>query len=94
MARVVVGTFWADAARAGATSEVSRLVEEHCRTSPELDAFQGENDVRVQRDGVKRLRHPTLREGELEYLAFGADGRPDVGIRIYSLSIFTCISLI
>jgi transcriptional regulator with XRE-family HTH domain len=84
VARFVVGTFRADAARAGATSEVGRLVEELCRTSPEFEALWRENDVRVHGDGVKRLRHPTLGEIELEYSAFAVDGRPDLGLLVYN----------
>ncbi|MBY0298909.1 MAG: helix-turn-helix transcriptional regulator [Methylobacterium sp.] len=84
VARFVVGTFRADAARAGATSEVGRLVEELCRTSPEFEALWRENDVRVHGDGVKRLRHPTLGEIELEYSAFAVDGRPDLGMLVYN----------
>lgn len=84
VARFVVGAFRADAARAGATSEVGRLVEELCRTSPEFQALWRENDVRVHGDGVKRLRHPTLGEIELEYSAFAVDGRPDLGLLVYN----------
>jgi transcriptional regulator with XRE-family HTH domain len=84
VARFVVGAFRADAARAGATSEVGQLVEELCRTSAEFEALWRENDVRVHGDGVKRLRHPTLGEIELEYSAFAVDGRPDLGLLVYN----------
>lgn len=84
VARFVVGAFRADAARAGATSEVGQLVEELCRTSPEFEALWRENDVRIHGDGVKRLRHPTLGEIELEYSAFAVDGRPDLGLLVYN----------
>jgi transcriptional regulator with XRE-family HTH domain len=39
IARFVVGAFRVDAARAGAISEVTQLVEEPCRISPELEAL-------------------------------------------------------
>lgn len=84
VARFVVGAFRADAARAGATSEVGQLVEELCRTSPEFEALWRENDVRIHGDGVKRLRHPTLGEIEMEYSAFAVDGRPDLGLLVYN----------
>lgn len=84
VARFVVGTFRADAARAGATSEVSQLVDELCRTSPDFEALWRENDVRVHGEGVKHLRHPTLGEVELEYSAFAVDGRPDLGMLVYN----------
>ena len=84
VARFVVGAFRADAARAGAVSEVGALVEELCRTSPDFAALWRENDVRVHGDGVKRLRHPVLGWIELEYSAFAVDGRPDLGLIVYN----------
>jgi hypothetical protein len=59
-ARFVVGAFRADAARAGAASEVEQLVDELCKLSPEFDGLWRDNDVRVHGEGTKRLRHPTL----------------------------------
>jgi transcriptional regulator with XRE-family HTH domain len=84
VARFVVGAFRADAARAGATSEVGQLVEELCRMSPEFEALWRQNDVGVHGEGVKRLRHPTLGPLELEYSAFAVDGRPDLGMIVYN----------
>jgi transcriptional regulator with XRE-family HTH domain len=84
VARFVVGAFRADAARAGATSEVGQLVEELCRMSPEFEALWRQNDVGVHGEGVKRLRHPTLGLLELEYSAFAVDGRPDLGMIVYN----------
>lgn len=84
VARAVVGAFRVDAARAGAVSEVSELVEELCRISPEFKALWLENDVHVHGDGVKRLRHPVLGPIELEYSAFAVDGRPDLSMLVYN----------
>jgi transcriptional regulator with XRE-family HTH domain len=84
LARFVVGAFRADAARAGAMSEVSDLVDELSKSSPEFAAFWGENDVRLQSDGLKRIEHPDLGTVELEYSAFSVDGRPDLGMMIYN----------
>lgn len=84
LARFVVGAFRADAARAGATSEVSDLVDELSKSSPEFAAFWGENDVRLQSDGLKRIEHPDLGTVELEYSAFSVDGRPDLGMMVYN----------
>ena len=84
VARVVVGAFRADAARAGAVSEVGALVDELCRTSPDFAALWRENDVHAHGDGVKRLRHPVLGWIELEYSAFAVDGRPDLGLIVYN----------
>ena len=58
VARFVVATFRADAARAGAVSEVTKLVDELCLTSPEFKRFWSENDVGLHGEGTKRLHHP------------------------------------
>ena len=84
IARFVVGSFRADAARAGAVSEVSQLVDDLCRLSPEFEALWRENDVGVHGEAVKRLRHPTLGPIELEYSAFAVDGRPDLVMIVYN----------
>jgi transcriptional regulator with XRE-family HTH domain len=84
VARFVVGAFRADAARAGAVSEVGQLVEELCRLSPEFEALWRENDVGVHGEGVKQLRHPVLGPISLEYSAFAVDGRPDLSMVVYN----------
>ncbi|MBW9054788.1 helix-turn-helix transcriptional regulator [Rhizobium mesosinicum] len=84
MARFVVGAFRADAARAGATSEISDLVEELCRSSPEFKRIWEENEVIAHGEGTKRLRHPVLGDIELEYSGFAIDGRPDLNMVVYN----------
>ena len=84
VARFVVGAFRADAARAGAVSEVSQLVDELCRISPEFEALWRDNDVHAYGEGAKRLHHPILGPIELEYSAFAVDGRPDLGMIVYN----------
>lgn len=84
LARFVVGAFRADAARAGAASEVTQLVDELCRASPEFKALWRENDVLAHGEGVKRLDHPTLGPVELEYSGFAVDGRPDLSMIVYN----------
>ncbi|MGI3901639.1 MAG: helix-turn-helix transcriptional regulator [Janthinobacterium lividum] len=84
LARFVVGAFRADAARAGAVSEVAELVDELCHASPEFEALWRENDVHVHGEGLKRFRHATLGWIELEYSAFAVDGRPDLGMLVYN----------
>ncbi|AEH87589.1 helix-turn-helix transcriptional regulator [Mesorhizobium opportunistum] len=84
LARFVVGSFRADAARAGAVSEVRDLVDELCSTSPEFAALWRENDVLSHGDGTKRLKHPVLGDIELEYSGFAVDGRPDLSLTVYN----------
>jgi transcriptional regulator with XRE-family HTH domain len=84
VARFVVGAFRADAARAGAVSEVTELVDELCKLSPEFAILWRDNDVNVHGEGVKRLRHPVLGPIALEYSAFAVDGRPDLSMVVYN----------
>jgi transcriptional regulator with XRE-family HTH domain len=85
LARFAVGAFRADAARAGAVSEVGQLVDELCRLSPEFEALWRENDVvGLHGEAVKQLRHPVLGPIALEYSAFAVDGRPDLSMVIYN----------
>jgi transcriptional regulator with XRE-family HTH domain len=84
IARFVVGAFRADAARAGAVSEVSELVDELCRRSAEFAALWRDNNVHVHGEGIKRLRHPILGPIMMEYSAFAVDGRPDLSMIVYN----------
>src|SRR6059036_2661663 len=84
VARFVVGAFRADAARAGAVSEVGQLVDELCRLSPEFEALWRDNDVGAHGEGVKRLNHPIIGTIQMEYSAFAVDGRPDLGMLVYN----------
>ena len=85
VARFVVGSFRADAARAGAAAEVGPLVEELCRRSPEFRAMWAENDVGgYHGDAVKHIRHPDLGPLAFEYTAFAVDGRTDLSMVVYN----------
>jgi transcriptional regulator with XRE-family HTH domain len=84
VARFVVAAFRADAARAGTAGNVRALVDELSRLSPEFDAMWRDSDVRTYGEGTKSLRHPTAGLIALEYSAFAVDGRPDLGLVIYT----------
>jgi len=84
VARFVVGAFRADVARAGATAEITELVEELSQLSPQFKALWLANDVRAHGEGFKRLHHPELGVLELEYSAFAVDGRPDLAMFVYN----------
>ena len=85
VARFVVGSFRADAARAGADTEITQLVEELCRISPEFESLWRDSDlVAAQGEGVKRLRHPEIGLIELEFSVFAVDGRPELGMIVYN----------
>jgi hypothetical protein len=84
VARFVVGSFRADAARAGAANEVAPLIDELSRASPEFRAMWADNDIRSHGEVVKRLRHPVLGRIEFEYSVFAVDGRPDLTMVTYN----------
>ena len=84
IARYVVGAFRADAARAGATDEIARLVDELSRTSPEFDAMWRDREVMSSGEGSKRLHHASLGVLDLEFSAFAIDGRPELGMIVYN----------
>ena len=84
VARFVVGAFRADAARAGAVSEVGQLVDELCQRSPEFADLWRDNNVQIHGEKPKRLRHPILGPITLEYSAFAVDGRTDFSMIVYN----------
>jgi len=86
VARYVVAAFRADVTRAGAAAsgEVTRLVEELCRLSPEFEALWRSNDVMAHSEGSKRIRHPEAGLIELEFSSFAVDGRPELAMVVYN----------
>jgi len=87
VARLVVGAFRLDAARAGAAAEVEPLVDELSQLSPEFKAMWRDNDLPGGHgDGVKHLRHPVFGPIEFEVSAFAVDGRTDLSLLVYNLT--------
>jgi transcriptional regulator with XRE-family HTH domain len=85
VARLVVGAFRLDAARAGAAADVEPLVDELSRLSPEFKAMWRDNEMpRGHDDGVKRVRHPVLGAIAFEFSAFAVDGRTDLSLLVYN----------
>ncbi|MBS1093956.1 helix-turn-helix transcriptional regulator [Gluconobacter wancherniae] len=83
VARYVVASFRADAIRAGASREITRLVAELSAESPEFEKLWRDNDVVGQGDGIKRLHHSDLGTLELEFSHFGIEGRSDLTMTTY-----------
>ncbi|WP_377296019.1 helix-turn-helix transcriptional regulator [Rhizobium sp. SGZ-381] len=84
IARFVVAAFRADAARAGASAEITDLVSELSARSPDFERLWNDNDVGLHGEGTKRLNHAILGPIELEYSGFAVDGRPDLGLVVYN----------
>jgi transcriptional regulator with XRE-family HTH domain len=84
VARFVVGAFRTDVARAGATAEVSSMVDELCRLSPDFKTMWHDNNVTTRHEYVKHINHPALGDFAFEYSAFAVDGRPDLTMVVYN----------
>ncbi|MBP2547904.1 transcriptional regulator with XRE-family HTH domain [Neorhizobium galegae] len=84
IARFVVAAFRTDAARAGASAEITDLVSELSARSPDFERLWNDNDVGLHGEGTKRLNHAILGPIELEYSGFAVDGRPDLGLVVYN----------
>ncbi|MDE1900576.1 MAG: helix-turn-helix domain-containing protein [Alphaproteobacteria bacterium] len=84
VARFVVAAFRVETARAGATENVTALVDELSRSSPEFARMWRSNEVRDHGEGTKKLRHPIAGILTMEHSAFAVDGRPDLTLVIYN----------
>lgn len=83
-ARNAVAGFRADTVRAGASERVTALVEELSRDSGEFAALWRSHDVRSYGSGTKRMRHRIGGLIAFEYSSFAVDGRPDLGLVIFT----------
>lgn len=84
VARYVVGTFRADAARAGASLEIRQLVDELSASSAEFRTLWNDNEVMGHGKGIKRLRHRSLGPVDLEFSTFAVEGRSDLIMMVYN----------
>jgi transcriptional regulator with XRE-family HTH domain len=83
-ARFAVAAFRADIARLGATDSVKGFVDELIALSPEFEAIWSDYDLQSYGEGSKQFAHPLVGELTLEYSAFAIDGRPELGMIIYT----------
>ena len=84
VARFVVASFRADAARAGASAQVSELVDELCAASPKFAELWRDNDVQNSCEGTKHLKHPLLGPITFEFSSFAVEGRTDLWMVVYN----------
>ncbi|WP_117191461.1 helix-turn-helix transcriptional regulator [Rhizobium terrae] len=83
-ARYAVAAFRAETARIGAQEAVQAMVEDLGKTSPEFAAIWRDYDIQNYGQGLKHFRHETAGDLMLEYSSFTVDGRPDLGIVIFT----------
>lgn len=84
VARFVVATFRADAARAGAGVEMAELAEALSRESAEFETLWRADDVAAPGGGVKRLNPPEVGGLALEFSTFTVSGRPELALVVYN----------
>ena len=80
----MVGAFRADAARAGAASEVTQLVDELCRASPEFKALWRDNDVAGARRGRQAPRPSQARPARAGILRLRRRRAARLGMIVYN----------
>jgi transcriptional regulator with XRE-family HTH domain len=85
VARLVLGAFRLDAARAGAATDVEPLVEELRRLSPEFKTMWRDNELPGPHgEAVKHIHHPVLGPIAFELSTFAVDGRTDLCMLLYN----------
>ncbi|MBR0554601.1 helix-turn-helix domain-containing protein [Ciceribacter sp. L1K23] len=84
IARFCIAAFRADAARAGAVSQIGALVEELCEKSEDFRRIWNDNEISVPGEGAKRLVHPIFGTIDLEFSTFAVDGRVDLNLMVYT----------
>jgi len=84
IARYVVGAFRADAVRAGADTEVERLVADLSRASPEFAAMWQANDVASHAQTRKKLHNTEVGVMDLDFSSFAVEGRPDLAMVVFN----------
>jgi hypothetical protein len=82
VARFVVSSFRADAARAG--FDVAPLVGELSQASPEFAAIWSENDIISRTEHTKLIRHPKAGLLEFDFSGFAVDSRADLNMVVYT----------
>jgi transcriptional regulator with XRE-family HTH domain len=87
VARLVLGAFRLDAARAGAAADVEPMVAELSLHSADFRRMWRDHDVPGEHgDMVKHIQHPQFGPLSFEVSIFGVDGRTDLSLLIYNLT--------
>lgn len=83
-ARSAVAAFRAEAIKAAPPAALQAMVDELSRKSPDFDAIWQDYDIRNYGAGTKHFRHETAGDLMMEYSSFTVDGRPDLGLVIFT----------
>ncbi len=84
VARSAVAAFRADAIKAAPPEALQAMVDELSRKSPEFRSIWQDYDIQNYGTGTKHLRHEIAGDLMMEYSSFTVDGRPDLGLIIFT----------
>ncbi|MND71846.1 hypothetical protein D3C80_633820 [compost metagenome] len=83
-ARSAVASFRAEAIKAAPTQALQAMVEELSQASPEFSAIWQNYDIQNYGAGTKHFRHEIAGDLMMEYSSFTVDGRPDLGLVVFT----------
>ncbi|WP_246091564.1 helix-turn-helix transcriptional regulator [Aliirhizobium smilacinae] len=83
-ARSAVAAFRAEAIKAAPAETLQVMVDDLSRKSPEFDAIWRDYDIQNYGAGTKHFRHEIAGDLMMEYSSFTVDGRPDLGLVIFT----------
>lgn len=83
-ARSAVASFRAEAIKASPPQALQAMVDELSRASPEFRAIWQNYDIQNYGAGTKHFRHEIAGDLMMEYSSFTVDGRPDLGLVVFT----------
>lgn len=83
-ARSAVASFRAEAIKAAPAQALQAMVEELSQASPEFSAIWQNYDIQNYGAGTKHFRHEIAGDLMMEYSSFTVDGRPDLGLVVFT----------
>ncbi len=83
-ARFAVARFRLESTRGGAGKAAVTLVDELCVKSAEFASMWRDNEVSTYGEGTKYIEHPVAGPLALEYSSFAVDGKPELGMVVYT----------
>lgn len=83
-ARSAVAAFRAEAIKAAPAETLQVMVDDLSQRSPEFDAIWRDYDIQNYGAGTKHFRHEIAGDLMMEYSSFTVDGRPDLGLVIFT----------
>ncbi|MBW9089964.1 helix-turn-helix domain-containing protein [Rhizobium wenxiniae] len=83
-ARSAVASFRAEAIKAARPQALQAMVDELSQASPEFSAIWQDYDIQNYGAGTKHFRHEIAGDLMMEYSSFTVDGRPDLGLVVFT----------